>query len=222
MCIVGIHKSDLGGVMNHQGLGSENITLTESLFMEQGMLVGGIDESGTSALAGPILVAGVVLKPTLQYSYLVRDCKTLNDEDLAEAYSEVRKKAFSIEIQIIQPCVIDSVASYVDVVREKMTKIGRDLLAFALFIDYHPISVPVSFVCCSPKMDTMSINCAAASIVAKYERDQMMVEYGKAVPWYGWERNKGASTKEHIAAIEKHGLNYHHRKHFCKRWIIPQ
>lgn len=179
-------------------------------------LIGGIDEVGRGPLAGPV-VAGCVILPKQSFIPDIDDSKKLS-EAKRELLSEIiKKKAISYGIGIIDNERIDRI-NILNSTYEAMKMAIYNLNIKADFLLVDAISIPdidiaqMSIV----KGDAKSISIAAASIIAKVTRDNLMKKYDEIYPQYGFYKNKGYGTKEHIEAIKKYGPCPIHRKTFLK------
>ncbi|MBQ3513693.1 MAG: ribonuclease HII [Lachnospiraceae bacterium] len=179
----------------------------------------GIDEVGRGPLAGPVVAAAVILPKDCDILYL-NDSKQLSAKKREELYKEIMEKAISVGIGVQDETVIDSVnilnANYI-AMREAISKLTvkpEVLLNDAVTIpEVDILQVPII------KGDTKSISIAAASIIAKVTRDKMMVEYDEVYKEYGFAKNKGYGSKEHIEAIKQFGPCPIHRRTFIKNFL---
>ncbi|MDI3310484.1 MAG: ribonuclease HII [Thermoanaerobacterium sp.] len=179
-------------------------------------LIGGIDEVGRGPLAGPI-VAGCVVLPKQSFIPDIDDSKRLS-ESKRELLSEIiKKKAIAYGIGIIDNECIDRI-NILNSTYEAMKMAISDANIKADFLLIDAISIPDIDIAQMPiiKGDAKSISIAAASIIAKVERDNIMRKYDEIYPQYGFYKNKGYGTKEHIEAIKKYGPCPIHRKTFLK------
>ncbi|MDO5292087.1 MAG: ribonuclease HII [bacterium] len=179
----------------------------------------GIDEVGRGPLAGPVVAGAVILDPNVDILYL-NDSKQLSEAKRNELYLEIKEKAIACNIGIMPPSVIDDInilnATY-QAMREAVEglEVTPDvLLNDAVIIPGLPME-QVKII----KGDARSISIAAASILAKVERDEMMVEYDKIYPEYGFAQNKGYGSKQHIEALKKYGPCPIHRRSFIKNFV---
>jgi ribonuclease HII len=176
-------------------------------------LMAGIDEVGRGPLAGPVVAAAVIL-PTNFYLPGIDDSKKLSEQKREQFFAEISEKALSIGIGLIENNEIDEINIFAATKRAMLTAISQlepkpDFLlvdAVKLETDYPSEAII--------KGDGLSISIAAASIVAKVTRDRVLKEYDQLYPQYGFARNAGYGTKEHIQAIELHGITPIHRKSF--------
>ncbi len=179
----------------------------------------GIDEVGRGPLAGPVLVGAVILPKDCRILG-VKDSKKLSENKREELDIKIREVAIDISTCSVDVDTIDKInilqATY-KAMKEAILqlKIKPDtILVDALKIpniDIEQVSIIAG--------DNKSLSIGAASIVAKVERDKIMIEAHKLYPQYGFDRNKGYGTQEHIKAIKKYGLCPIHRKTFVKNFI---
>ena len=185
-----------------------------------GMLCG-IDEVGRGPLAGPVCAGAVVLPPEKELLYL-NDSKKLTEKKREELYDVITKEALAYATAFVSPARIDEI-NILQATYEAMTQAVQTLCNYlgqapgALLID--AVRVPqlsqyrqISIV----KGDAKSASIAAASIVAKVERDRLMEDYDRVYPGYGFASNKGYGAAEHIAALKRLGPLPIHRKTFIK------
>ena len=184
--------------------------------LKDGVVVCGVDEVGRGPLAGPVVACAVILSPDLKKSFLkrVKDSKQVDREEREEVAAILREKvAFGVGMADVGE--IDSInilrASHLAMLRAFESLPSRP--AHALVDGNQPPNLPCPITCIIGG-DAISLSIAAASIIAKVERDKIMRELAEAHPLYGWEHNVGYSTKEHLAAIRTHGPTPFHRKSF--------
>jgi ribonuclease HII len=189
-----------------------------SLETALGGVVAGIDEVGRGPLAGPV-IAGAVILDVARLPARLRD--GLNDSKVLsratrEALAAALPDCARIGIGSASVAEIDSL----NILRATLLAMGRaveDLgvpLGHALVDGNRPPALPCP-VTCVVKGDARSLSIAAASIIAKVRRDALMAELAGAHPGYGWERNAGYGTAEHLAALDRLGPNVHHRRSFA-------
>ncbi|MDO4443574.1 MAG: ribonuclease HII [Slackia sp.] len=188
--------------------------------MAGGSLAAGLDEVGRGPVAGPLTVAAVVLPDEPRIAGL-NDSKQIKPECRDDIAAEVKRCALAWSIEHIPPAWIDEhgmAASLRTAFSRALAAVDTQLGGIdcvlldgnALGLDPRERNVV--------KGDARCASIAAASVIAKVERDAMMREYAKAYPAYGFDSNKGYASAEHIAAIEKHGLSPLHRATFCRAW----
>lgn len=179
----------------------------------------GIDEVGRGPLAGPVMAAAVIFPKDVNLLYL-NDSKQLSEKKREELYEEIKETAIAYAIGIADVTTIDDInilqADYV-AMRQAISKLKVEpqiLLNDAVTIPLVKLpQVPII------KGDTKSISIAAASILAKVERDRLMCIYDEMYPEYGFARNKGYGSVEHIEAIRKYGPCEIHRRSFIKNFV---
>ena len=163
------------------------------------------------------MVAGAVILPKDCSILYINDSKKLSEKKREELYEVIMNEALAAGIGMISPQRIDEInilqATY-EAMREAIQKLSLTpdiLLNDAVTIPQ--ISIPQVPII---KGDAKSISIGAASIIAKVTRDRLMAEYDKIMPEYGFAKNKGYGTKEHMAAIQLHGPSPIHRRTFIK------
>lgn len=184
----------------------------EHLYWPQGKLVLGIDEAGRGPLAGPLSVAGVVF-PDGYENPDIYDSKTLTDRKKDILYETIMNDALWFEIILVSEADIDRYNIY-RADQMAMQKIAEDAPCDVVVTDAMPLKIGGKEVIPLVKGDQKSISVAAGSILAKVMRDRIMKEYDEMYPEYGFSRNKGYPTKEHLAAIEKYGITPIHRRSY--------
>lgn len=186
----------------------------EKQFWQKGELVAGVDEVGRGPLAGPVVTAAVIIDHNFDLLE-VNDSKKLSPEKRLQLYPKILSEAVSIGIGVKSAAVIDQINIY-EADRQAMAQAVKalDVKPDALLVDAMnvPIDIPqIELI----KGDAKSNSIAAASIVAKVFRDKLMDDYDKIYPQYGFPRNAGYGTKEHIEALKKYGPTPIHRKTFA-------
>jgi ribonuclease HII len=173
--------------------------------------IAGVDEAGRGPLAGPVVIAAVIL-PNNYNNDLINDSKKLTQKQRSELYGEIIKNALAYKIVTIDEATIDKINIY------QASKLGMINAIKALkhpldlvLTDAMPIGELKVEVVSLIKGDSKSISIAAASILAKVTRDELMNNLHKLYPQYGFDKHKGYPTKAHLAAIEKYGITKYHR-----------
>ncbi len=182
-------------------------------------LICGIDEAGRGPLAGPVVAGAVILPKNCEILYL-NDSKQLSAEKREQLYDIILEHAVAVGIGIVSPQRIDEInilqATY-EAMRQAIEKLNPQpavLLNDAVRIPQVAIQqVPII------KGDAKSVSIAAASIVAKVTRDRMMEQYEEVFPGYGFARNKGYGSKEHIEALQTMGPTAIHRRSFISHFV---
>ncbi len=175
-------------------------------------LIVGIDEAGRGPLAGPLVVAGVVL-PVGYENEMIYDSKGISEKKRLELFEIIKEVALSYEILIIEPEIIDKQNIY-QATKNGMNEIALTLNADVVLTDAMPLTITNKEVISLVKGDQKSISIASASILAKVTRDKIMEEYDLMYPEYGFIKNKGYPTKQHLQALEKYGVLPIHRKSY--------
>ena len=183
-------------------------------------LIAGVDEVGRGSLFGPVVAAAVILDPTYRIRGL-RDSKLLPPERRAVLAERIREHSIAWAVAAIDAARIDQINIYQAsrlAMREAVTQMQPApdyLLIDALRLD---CDVPQKAIVHG---DALSASIAAASIIAKVERDRMICEWDPVFPVYGLASNKGYSTPHHIAALREHGPSPLHRQSFAPVWMNP-
>ena len=180
-------------------------------------LVAGVDEVGRGSLFGPVVAAAVILNPEDRIRGL-RDSKLLPPERREVLAERIRERALCFAIAAVDSVTIDVINIY-QASRLAMLQAVRQLSLRPdhLLID----AMQIDFDCSQTKIihgDALSASIAAASIIAKVERDQMMRELHHLYPLYGLASNKGYSTPDHIRSLREHGPSALHRQSFAPVW----
>lgn len=190
----------------------------EQNFQQQGCVnIAGIDEAGRGPLAGPVVVAGVIM-PLDDIIEGVNDSKKLSEKKRDKLFELIMQKAIDVQVAIIDHQQIDQLNIL------NATKLGmmQCINGFAdvdhVLIDAVKLdtAVPTTSIIHG---DALSYSIAAASIVAKVTRDRLMVEYDKQYSQYNFAKHKGYGTKEHITLLQQYGPCPIHRKTFIKNFF---
>ena len=176
-------------------------------------LIAGVDEVGRGPLAGPVVAAAVILPKACKIPGL-NDSKKIPKSKHKEIYEAVLQEAIAIGIGIKDNHVIDQVNIYEATKLAMMEAIGQlDPQPQHLLIDAMKLDLPISQTSII-KGDANSLSIAAASIVAKVTRDQMMEEFDKEYPGYDFAKNAGYGTANHLAGLDQLGVTPIHRRSF--------
>ena len=185
-------------------------------------LVAGVDEVGRGCLFGPVVAAAVILKPDYRIRGL-RDSKLLPEKRREQLAERIREHSIAISIASVDVNTIDSINIY-HASRMAMLKAVAGLqpapdhlLVDAMVVDYPSAESRLAQTRIIHG-DALSISIAAASIVAKVERDRMMREMAPDYPLYDLASNKGYRSPKHIAALQQHGPSPLHRRSFAPVW----
>lgn len=201
----------------HQSLIDKYLALSifETDYADRGYhLVAGIDEVGRGPLAGPVVACAVILNPEKPI-YGLNDSKQINEQNRNRLAKEIKEKAIAIGIGEVSHTEIDQINIY-EATKVAMLKAIEALTPApqALLIDAMKLATPLpqeNLI----KGDARSNSIAAASIVAKVYRDDLMKAFAKQYPGYGFDHNAGYGTKEHLAGLEKNGITPIHRRTFA-------
>ena len=176
-------------------------------------LIAGVDEVGRGPLIGSVVAAAVIL-PSGFYMSEINDSKKLSEKKREELYPIIMEKAISVGIGGVDSETIDRV-NILNATKMAMKMAINNLSVKPehVLIDAVKLDIDIPYTAII-KGDAKSESIAAASIVAKVYRDNMMKELDKEYPMYDFKSNKGYGTKKHIEAIKKYGVLKEHRKTF--------
>lgn len=192
----------------------EKMLAYEKELYTQGIdLIAGVDEVGRGPLAGPVVAAAVILPKACKIPGL-NDSKKIPKSKHKEIYEAVLQNAIAIGIGIKDNQVIDQVNIYEATKLAMMEAIGQlEPQPQHLLIDAMKLDLPIPQTSII-KGDANSLSIAAASIVAKVTRDQMMEEFDCEYPGYDFTQNAGYGTANHLAGLDKLGVTPIHRRSF--------
>jgi ribonuclease HII len=175
--------------------------------------VAGVDEAGRGALAGPVVAAAVVL-PYRDFPY--RDSKTLTAQQREAMAEEIKNVALAYGVGLASSEEVDKVnvlqATHLAAARA-LAQVQESVKLNGLVTDFLKLKFPRPVIAV-PKGDSRSFQIAAASILAKTTRDNLMKAYAELYPHYGFEKHKGYGSSVHLAALHKHGLCPIHRRSY--------
>lgn len=186
-------------------------------------ILAGIDEVGRGPLAGPVVASAVILNLEKKLDG-INDSKKLNKNERVRLYDLILQNAIDIGIGIVDAHKIDSI-NILNATKLAMTKAISELKIKPEFIlidalELSSIKINQRAII---KGDEKSASIAAASIIAKITRDRIMTTYHERYPQYGFDKNKGYPTKEHIYKLSIHGFSPIHRKSFrrvCSNYLL--
>ena len=186
-------------------------------------LIAGVDEAGRGPLAGPVYAAAVILDPNNPIEGLT-DSKLLTEKARLRFYPEIKAKALAY-------CIAEASVEEIETINILQASLlamkraieGLKITPHEIWVDgthLPKVSMPGKAII---EGDLLHANISAASILAKVDRDAIMVEYAKVHPEYGFERHKGYPTKDHLEAIKAHGVLPIHRKTYgpVKKHLEP-
>ena len=192
----------------------EKMLAYEKELYAQGIhLIAGVDEVGRGPLAGPVVAAAIILPENCKIPGL-NDSKKIPKSKHYAIYQAVLDQALSVGIGIKDNRVIDQVNIY-EATKLAMLEAIQELdpRPQHLLIDAMKLDLPISQTSII-KGDANSLSIAAASIVAKVTRDQMMATYDQEYPGYDFAQNAGYGTTKHLEGLEKQGVSPIHRRSF--------
>ena len=178
-------------------------------------LVAGVDEAGMSPLAGPVCAAAVILEVGWRAPH-VNDSKQLDARERQRLAEQIRKEAKAYAVAFAEPEEIDRLNIYwAGLLAMQRAVEGLGVGPQHLLIDARRLKeLPVEQTRIV-RGDTLSLSIAAASILAKTERDARMVDYDRQYPAYGFAQHKGYPVRQHLSALEEHGPCPIHRRSFA-------
>ena len=181
-----------------------------------GRLEAGCDEAGRGCLAGPVSCAAVIL-PEDFYHPLLKDSKKMTERQREQLRPIIEKEALAWCVVMVSPQEIDEL-NILQASIEGMQRAvsGLHMRPEHLLVDGnkfrpHPDGIPHTTIV---RGDALYASIAAASVLAKTHRDELMLRLSEEYPQYGWDANKAYPTASHRAAIAKYGPSIHHRKSF--------
>jgi len=180
----------------------------------------GIDEAGRGPLAGPVVIASVIM-PADSMIEGVNDSKKISEKKREKIYDQILEEAISYGVAIIGQDEIDEI-NILNATKKGLTvslqELSQrpDLILVDALNGIDTMGIPYDSII---KGDAKCYSIAAASIIAKVTRDRIMREWDKVYPEYGFEKHKGYGTAAHIAAIREHGLCPIHRRSFTKNFV---
>lgn len=184
-------------------------------YMHKGQIEAGCDEAGRGCLAGPVVCAAVILPPDFR-SELLNDSKQLTERQRDRLRPIIEHEALAWAVAFVEPDEIDRI----NILNASITGMQRALDRLTIrpehvLVDgnrFRPYGdVPYTTVV---KGDGKYMSIAAASILAKTHRDELMKRLDTECPGYGWAQNKGYPTRQHRQALYDLGLTPHHRRTF--------
>ncbi len=187
----------------------------ETMYYSRGyQRIAGIDEAGRGPLAGPVVAAAVIL-PKQGIEQELFDSKEISSKKRDDLYDVILSEALGVGVGVVGQEEID----VLNILEATLKAMALAVNKLPIYPDFILIDGPHGIRLSIPqkpvrKGDQLSNSIAAASIVAKVTRDRMMEEYHQKYPQYNFARHKGYGTKEHLRAIEKHGICELHRKTF--------
>lgn len=177
--------------------------------------IAGVDEVGRGPLAGPVVVAAVILPLNLRIKG-INDSKKLSLKKRNELYKIILNEALAVNVSFIDERVIDEINIYEATKKGMLEAIsGLKIKPEHVLIDAMPLRELAIAHTSIIHGDALSASIGAASIIAKVTRDEYMDKMDIKYPNYGFKHHKGYCTKEHLEALEKYGPCEIHRKSFA-------
>lgn len=180
----------------------------------------GIDEAGRGPLAGPVVVASVIM-PKESMIEGVNDSKKVSEKKREELYEKIIEEAITYGVGIIDEKVIDEI-NILEATKKGLTtslqelKVKPNLILVDALNKIDTLGIPYKSII---KGDALCYSISCASIIAKVTRDRIMRQWDEIYPMYGFEKHKGYGTSAHIQAIKEHGICQIHRRSFTKNFI---
>ena len=194
--------------------------IDKSYFKEGYNYICGIDEAGRGPLAGPVVVAAVIM-PKDSMIEGVNDSKKVSEKKREKLYELIIEEAISYSVGIVDQNEIDRInilnatkAGLTEAVRT--LKVKPELILVDALTNIDTCGVPYKSII---KGDAKSYSIAAASIIAKVTRDRIMRQWDEIYPQYGFAKHKGYGTAEHIKALKEYGPCPLHRESFIKHFV---
>lgn len=187
-------------------------------FVSEGInLIAGVDEAGRGPLAGPVVAAAVIFDKKTVIKY-VNDSKKINANKRELLSNLIKEKAITYGFGIIDHNIIDEINILQATLRAMKEAVNRlNITPNLILIDGNKSFTSKIKTQTIVKGDSKSFSIAAASILAKVKRDEIMKNASSLHPEYFWDKNKGYGTKQHIAAIKEFGFTALHRKSFLRK-----
>lgn len=194
-------------------------------FLQEGRLEAGCDEAGRGPLAGPVYAAAVILPPDFRHP-LLNDSKQMSEKARYELREVIEREAVAWKVEAVQAEEIDRLnILWASVTGMQRAVLGLSVKPDFLLIDGNKFRPFEGYGRDAYKTvvhgDATYASIAAASVLAKTYRDERMRELAQQYPGYGWERNMGYPTPEHIEAIRRLGYTPEHRKSFHPAALEP-
>ena len=198
----------------------KNLKKIEAEFFDKGIkYIAGIDEAGRGPLAGPVVVASVIM-PEDSMIEGVNDSKKISENKREKLYEIIIKEAITYSVGIVYQEEIDDI-NILQATKKALTmavehlEVKPNVILVDALTGIDTLGIPFESII---KGDAKCYSIAAASIIAKVTRDRIMREWDNVYPEYGFASHKGYGTAKHIAAIKEYGPCPLHRKTFLKNW----
>ena len=193
------------------------ISETDRELWAAGKVFAGIDEAGRGPLCGPVAAACVVMPPEPLLLY-IDDSKTIPEKRREMLYEQIMETAIYAKVELASAEEIDRI-NILQATRRAMADAAREAPCSLYLVDaVKSLDVPGE-VRGIIHGDALCYSIAAASILAKVTRDRLMREWDERYPQYGFAKNKGYGTKQHIAALREYGPCPFHRRTFISKFV---
>lgn len=195
----------------------DRLQFEKKLWSEGYTRVMGLDEVGRGCLSGPVVAAGVILNSD-DIPKGIRDSKMLSLSERVDYEGIIKEKAMYWTVQWCTPDVIDDINilhASLKAMQKCTEQSGAD--PDYLLVDGNRYGSTIHPHQCIVKGDDRSLSIAAASILAKVYRDNLMKKLHEEYPHYGWDTNVGYPTKKHFSGLREYGITVHHRRSFNLR-----
>lgn len=190
------------------------LTYERAAYGKGAQLIAGVDEVGRGPLAGPVVASAVIL-PKDVFLPGLRDSKQLSFTQREQFYHVIQDQALAIGIGVVEAARIDEINilnASIEAMKRAIDDLSESpdyLLVDAVSLHYKNIAEDAII-----KGDDHSVSIAAASVIAKVTRDRMMQSFHETYPYYGFAKNQGYGTKEHLEGLASHGPSPIHRFSF--------
>lgn len=197
------------------------LTYEKQAWQAGAKLVAGVDEVGRGCLFGPVVAAAVILNPEYRIRGL-RDSKLLDQRTREKLVPRIRENCLACAVAVVDVAVIDRINIYwasklaMENALGKLATKPDHVLVDAMTLDCNCPQTPIIHG------DALSASIAAASILAKVERDAMMRDFDALYPGYGLASNKGYSAPQHLRALREKGPSPLHRVSFAPVWMATK
>lgn len=194
----------------------ERMSHFERFYRARGIVpIAGVDEVGRGPLAGPVVAAAVIL-PNECYIPGLNDSKKLKTSEREDLFADIDRVAINWAVAVVPVQRIDEINIY-QASLEAMSQAVKQLTPQPQVLLNDAVVLPDIPVVQEKIVggDTQSVSIAAASIMAKVTRDRLMMKLGEQYPQYGFERNMGYATPEHLQALRRYGPTGEHRQSFA-------
>lgn len=194
--------------------------IEKDLYVKGFAKICGIDEAGRGPLAGPVVVAAVIM-PEDSFIEGINDSKKVSEKKREKLYDEIIQNAVACGVGIIDEKEIDNI-NILNATKKGLTTALKqlsekpDIILVDALTGIDTLGIPYQSII---KGDAKSYSIASASIIAKVTRDRIMRQWDEVYPEYGFQKHKGYGTKAHIEVIKNNGICPIHRKTFVKNFI---